>query len=202
MQCTFKGTESLPIMDHMPCQHRQAEITAETNTAEIMPTHDHATIIKSKTDLEHRNELMRWVLSHSGKLPRSRSDDKTEASIASWVSHARRRRTRAITKYPSGRQFTASETAQLNSILAGKVPQSVMKQRCRELGLFVYGDKQALLTRIVNEENRLTTDRQVTAEIKPISSDAVSRGNDTRTIQVSVPVAKVATTQRPLLQRG
>ncbi len=42
-----------------------------------------------------------------------------------------------------------------------KSSQSVMKQRCRELGLFVYGDKQALLARIVNEENRLTTDRQV-----------------------------------------
>ena len=42
-----------------------------------------------------------------------------------------------------------------------KSSQSVMKQRCRELGLFVYGDKQALLARIVNEENRLTTDSQV-----------------------------------------
>jgi hypothetical protein len=27
---TFKGTESLPTMDHMPCQHRQTEIIAET----------------------------------------------------------------------------------------------------------------------------------------------------------------------------
>ncbi len=35
-----------------------------------------------------------------------------------------------------------------------------MKKRCRELGLFVYGDKEALLTRIVNEENRLSTDRE------------------------------------------
>ena len=42
-----------------------------------------------------------------------------------------------------------------------KSSQTVMKQRCRELGLVVYGDKQALLARIVNEENRLTTDRQV-----------------------------------------
>ena len=42
-----------------------------------------------------------------------------------------------------------------------KSSQTGMKQRCRELGLVVYGDKQALLTRIVNEENRGTTDRQV-----------------------------------------
>ena len=42
-----------------------------------------------------------------------------------------------------------------------KSSQRVMKERCRELGLFVHGDKQALLARILNEENRLTTDSQV-----------------------------------------
>ena len=36
-----------------------------------------------------------------------------------------------------------------------KSSQRVMKERCRELGLYVYGDKQALLARILNEENKL-----------------------------------------------
>ena len=41
-----------------------------------------------------------------------------------------------------------------------KSSQRVMKERCRELGLFANGDKQALLARILNEENSLTTDSQ------------------------------------------
>jgi len=64
--------------------------------------------------------------------------------------------------------FSVTKVAFRNNIIMArrskldmKSSQSVMKQRCRELGLFVYGDKQALLARIVNEENRLTTDRQV-----------------------------------------
>ena len=42
-----------------------------------------------------------------------------------------------------------------------KSTQTAMKQRCRELGLFVDGDKQAFSAKIVNDETRLTTDRQV-----------------------------------------
>ena len=42
-----------------------------------------------------------------------------------------------------------------------KSSQRVVKERCRELGLSVHGDKQVLLARILNEENSLTTDNQV-----------------------------------------
>ena len=60
-----------------------------------------------------------------------------------------------------------------------KSSQTVMKQRCRELGLVVYGDKQALLARIVNEENRLTTDRQV--------KDRISQGLVCRVVPTTEP---------------
>ena len=142
-------------------------------------------------DFERCNELRRWCLNHSGERPRKASDDQTETSIANWLHGTTSRRTRSISKWPSGRQLTTKETAHLDSILRATVTpirvgygattsqycvqnsfsvrskldmkssQTVMKQRCRDLGLFVYGDKQALLARIVNEENRLTTDRQV-----------------------------------------
>ena len=114
-------------------------------------------------------------MNHSGERPRCRSDDKTEASLAIWLQRALIRRTRAWNNRPSARQLTASETAHLNSILRDTVTPTdfyarkldmqsswrVLSKRCRELQLPVYGDKQALLARIVNEENRLTTDRQV-----------------------------------------
>ena len=47
------------------------------------------------------------------------------------------------------------------SKLDAQSPQYELKRRCRELGLFIYGDKEALWTRIVNEENRLSADSQV-----------------------------------------
>ena len=93
-------------------------------------------VYKSKTDLERCNELRQWCLSHSGQLPtyrrslrkwylshpgvrpRRRSDDKKQTALAIWLGCARIRRARAINKWPSGRQLTAKETAQLNSILA------------------------------------------------------------------------------------
>ena len=64
------------------------------------------------------NELRRWCLSHSGELPRCRSDDKTEAALARLLDRAQVRRARACDNCPSGRQLSASETKHLNHILA------------------------------------------------------------------------------------
>jgi hypothetical protein len=122
MLCTFKGTASLPIMDNMPCQHRQAEITAET-----------------KGDFERCSELMQWYKNHSGECPRRKSDDNTEASLARWLDKARSRRARAHDNSLSGRKLTTKETARLNSILTlQKKTIRVYKsktdlERCNEL---------------------------------------------------------------------
>ena len=133
----------------------------------------------TKDHFERCNELRQWCLSHSGERPRIRSDDKTEASLAIWLQRALIRRTRAWNNRPSARQLTASETAHLNSIVRATVtpPQvghaattskldmksswGVLRERCWDLGLLSHSDKQAMLARILNEENRLTTDSQV-----------------------------------------
>ena len=104
MLCTFKGTESLPIMDNMPCQHRQAEITAG--------------------DFERCSELVKWFKNHSGECPRRKSDDNTEATLATWLDKARSRQTRGHDNTPSGRKLTAAETAHLNNIMATQRPKS------------------------------------------------------------------------------
>ena len=86
MLCTFKGTESLPIMDNMPCQHRQAEITAET-----------------KGDFERCSELRQWYKNHSGECPRRNSGDKTERTLAQWLESKKARRARALNTKPKPR---------------------------------------------------------------------------------------------------
>ena len=88
------------IMDNMPCQHPQAEITAETNG-----------------DFERCKELKQWYKNHSGEPPRRKSDNNTEASLARWLDQARSRRARATQVTPCGRKLTASETAHLNNII-------------------------------------------------------------------------------------
>ena len=64
--------------------------------------------------------MRQWCMNHSGERPHRRysQDDKTEASLAKWLSRALARRTRAVSDRPSGRQLTAIETAHLNNILA------------------------------------------------------------------------------------
>ena len=130
-------------------------------------------------DFERCTELRRWCLSHSGERPRLRSHNKKETSLASWLAFAKTRRARPANKFTYGRQLTTKETAHLNSILRATVAPirvghvattskldtksswSVLRERCWELGLTSYGDKQVLLARILNEENSLTTDSQV-----------------------------------------
>ena len=100
MLCTFKGTETLPIMDNMPWQHSQAEINADYTG-----------------EFERCSELMQWFQNHSGKRPRRRSDDKSEVSLARWLTRALIRRTRAVNNRPCLRQLTTKETARLNNII-------------------------------------------------------------------------------------
>ena len=186
MLCTFKDTEPRLPMNNMPCQHRQAEITAEIkgdfergselrqwyqNHSGECPSSDdkteaslaksrdrrtralfarsslfrrtralnnrpcftelaakemarlssilvHALVPSTQGDFERCSELRQWYKNHSGECPRRTSDDPTERTLAQWLDKARPRRARAISKYPSGRQLNAKETAQLNSILA------------------------------------------------------------------------------------
>ena len=107
MLCTFKGTQSLPIMDNMPCQRRQEESTAET-----------------KGDFERCSELRQWYQNHSDEPPRRNSDDNTEATLATWLDKARSKRTRGHDNTPSGRKLNAAETAHLNNIMASQRPKS------------------------------------------------------------------------------
>ena len=80
------------IMDNMPCQHPQAEITAET-----------------KGDFERCKELKQWYKNHSGEPLRRKSDKNTEASLATWLDKARWRRTPGHNNTPSGRKLTAKK---------------------------------------------------------------------------------------------
>ena len=72
-------------------------------------------------------------MNHSGKRPRRRSDDESEASLALWLDRSLIRRTRSISKYHSGRQLTSKQTARLNSILAQAPPTKDHFERCNEL---------------------------------------------------------------------
>ena len=93
------------------------------------------------------NQLRQWY-TKKRRHPSRKSDDNTEVSLAVWVNHARRRRTRAITNHPSGRQFTASETAQLNSILA-----LANKSRSRGHPITSTLDQQAVATEVDQRRN-------------------------------------------------
>ena len=83
----------------------------------------------TKHDIKPCNELRRWCLSHSGELPRHRSHDKNERSLACWLSRARARRVRSISKGPYGRRLTTQETVQLNSITGNASPEQCMRAR-------------------------------------------------------------------------
>ena len=69
-------------------------------------------------DFERCNELRQWCMNHPDEHPRRKSDDKSEAALARWLDRALVRRARAYDNRSSGGQPTATETEQLNSILA------------------------------------------------------------------------------------
>jgi hypothetical protein len=69
------------------------------------------------SDFERCSELRDWRLAHAGDLPRRRSDDAYEQSLALWFSKALQRQQRALSSRPSHRQLTLDETAHLDSIV-------------------------------------------------------------------------------------
>ena len=116
--------------------HRVTPSDRKRTASETAQLNNLMTTQRFKTHLERCNKLRQWCLSHSGVLPRgrvslrrwclshpgerpgNRSEIQKQTSLASWLCSARVRRDRAINTLPSGRQLTAKETAQLNSILA------------------------------------------------------------------------------------
>ena len=70
-------------------------------------------------------DLRQWRLSHAGELPRRKSDNREEASLAMWLSKALPRRFRNLGDGPSKKQLTSEETSHLNSILQEKFHASV-----------------------------------------------------------------------------
>jgi len=67
--------------------------------------------------LERCADLRQWRLSHAGELPKRRSDNQKETSLAMWLSKALPRRFRSLGDGPSKKQLTPEETSHLNSIL-------------------------------------------------------------------------------------
>ena len=70
-----------------------------------------------KNDFERCADLREWRLTHAGDLPRRRSDNDVEKSLASWLSKALQRRERALGDYPSQQQLTPDQAVHLNSIV-------------------------------------------------------------------------------------
>ena len=69
------------------------------------------------SDFERCSELRDWRRAHAGDLPRRRSDNEYEQSLARWYSKASQRQHRALSSRPSERQLTPDETAHLDSIV-------------------------------------------------------------------------------------
>ena len=69
------------------------------------------------SDFERCSEMRDWRRAHAGDLPRRRSDNEYEQSLALWYSKASQRQHRALSSRPSERQLTLDETAHLDSIV-------------------------------------------------------------------------------------
>ena len=69
------------------------------------------------SDFERCSELRDWRRAHAGDLPRQRSDNEYEQSLARWYSKALQRQHRALSSRPSQRQLIPDETAHLDSIV-------------------------------------------------------------------------------------
>ena len=77
--------------------------------------------IMASQHLERCADLRQWRLSHAGELPKRRSDNQEEASLAMWLSKALPRRVSSLGDGPSKRQLTPEETSHLNNILQEKL---------------------------------------------------------------------------------
>ena len=72
---------------------------------------------RGMSDFERCAALRVWRLTHSGGLPKQRSDSEYEKSLARWLSKALERRHRALSSRPSQRQLTPDEAVHLDSIV-------------------------------------------------------------------------------------
>ena len=90
------------------------------------------------SDFERCSELRDWRRAHAGDVPRQRSDNEYEQSLARWYSKALQRQHRALSSRPSERQLTPNETAHLNSIVRIAIESPAAApvsdfERCSEL---------------------------------------------------------------------
>ena len=95
------------------------------------------------SDFERCSELRDWRRAHAGDLPRRRSDNEFEQSLARWYSKASQRQHRALSSRPSERQLTPDETAHLDSIVRiaiespAAAPVEPLRKRLRAKSSFV-----------------------------------------------------------------
>ena len=93
------------------------------------------------SDFERCSELRDWRRAHAGDLPRRRSDNEYEQSLALWHSKASQRQHRALSSRPSERQLTPDETAHLDSIVRiaiespATAPVEPLRKRSRQADL-------------------------------------------------------------------
>ena len=94
---------------------------SETAHLNIIIAAQRPTMPLGKDHFERCKELRQWYTNHPGERPRRRSDDKTEASLATWLDRALIRRSRGLNNRPCVRRLTAIETAHVNSIVRATV---------------------------------------------------------------------------------
>ena len=66
-------------------------------------------------------ELKRWLFQHHGILPKQKSDDNAEASLANWLSKTLPRRFRALGSKANQRQLTPAELSQLDDAMGSAI---------------------------------------------------------------------------------
>ncbi len=116
---------------------------------------------KRKSHPERCEDLKRWLLDHNGVLPRRRSNDTAEASLAKWLSMAQPRCHRAFGSHPSQRQLDAEERSQLTDAL--KVFENDLAAQARE-GLKTAREELAAKDEGHKELKRKITELQCAAE--------------------------------------
>ena len=115
------------------------------------------------SDFERCSELRDWRRAHAGDLPRRRSDNEYEQSLARWYSKASQRQHRALSSRPSERQLTPDETAHLDSIVRiaiespAAAPVEPLRKRLRTLLL---RHRRVQVEPSVTESNALQSLRQ------------------------------------------
>ena len=125
--CTFKllpHWKAASLHIHGAPAHRMLKVI-ERNALASCPSGAVASCTMASHHLERCAHLRQWRLSHAGELPRRKSDNQEEASLAMWLSKALPRRFRSLGDGPSKKQLTPEETLHLDSILQEKLHADV-----------------------------------------------------------------------------